>query len=288
MHVVQRVPIRIQRRMHSPYERVSINGAGLGEVDGLFKIGKMFSRMAKIKKSSFKPKNILGAIGSVGMTSMTLGLAPKISSAKSKYSRIMGIATLAVVTGGAVAAALPAGAMAAAGTSIAGGASSLWGGMTAMGGSLLTGAKALLPFAGKIMGGFGGGGGAVPQQGGMTQAEYDAIQMQAQMQAQQQYGQQQYGQQQGYYNTSGQPISYVPETGFVQQPSGQYPSMNTSYGDLRSPYTAMTENGEQVQVDPKTGQVIQPGIPTEWMIGIGGVAAIGLGLYLFSGSKSTN
>ena len=64
-------------------------------------------------------------------------------------------------------------------------------------------------------------------------------------------------------------------------------SMNTSYGDLRSPYTAITEDGQQVQVDPNTGQVIQPGMSTELMIGLS-VAALALGVYFMSGNEKTN
>jgi hypothetical protein len=73
---------------------------------------------------------------------------------------------------------------------------------------------------------------------------------------------------------------------------GQPTTMQTSYGDLRTPYTGVTEEGQQVQVDPTTGQVlpgvVQEGMSTEMMIGIGGVALLA-GWYIMSGnSKSTN
>jgi hypothetical protein len=152
----------------------------------------------------------------------------------------------------------------------------------------MTGIKALgsiLP----VVGGMTGGGGQPQQQqqGGMTQAEYDAMQAQAQTQAQAQaaYEAQIRAQQAALYQpgyTQGTPISYISETG---QPS--MTGMNASYGDLRSPYTAITEDGQQVQVDPNTGQVIPQGITTLGMIGIGGAVLLA-GWYVMSDSKSTN
>lgn len=67
---------------------------------GGIKIGKMFKRLFTIKKSSFKLKNIMGAIGSAVGTYATVGLgpilAPKQFGAHSKLARIAGTATTAV------------------------------------------------------------------------------------------------------------------------------------------------------------------------------------------------
>ena len=335
MHVVQRIPKRVHRRMYSPHDRVVVNGVGLGELDGMFNIGKMFTRMFTFTPSSFKFKNIAGAIGSAVMTVGSGGIANiaseiagpsglkltkgSITGARSDVSKIVGYGTMAAAAAAAVAfggyALLPAAsgvagaggaAVTAAGTGmtsvgVAAGAGGTFAGGTAVtaasggflsaagsvfgtiGSGLMTVMK-VLPVLGTVMGGMGGGGGQQQQQqqqGGMTQAEYDA-QVYAQQQQQAAYEAQVRAQQQQMY----QPTSYTPEGysgGVVQQPS-----MNTSYGDLRSPYTAITEDGQQVQVDPATGQVIQPGMSTEMMLGIGGIAVLAAGWYFMSASKSNN
>lgn len=310
MHVVQRVPRRIQRRMHSPYERVTINGVGLGEVDGMFNIGKMFTRMFTFKKHSFDFKNILGATGSVIGTIGTGGIgtivAPKQFGAHGKVAGFIGGSVVPVAAllpqkltgmtasqrlGGYVSLA----AMAAVGAAVAAPAiGAALPSLGTMGSGLMSFGSTAMKFLGgagsglmSMFGGGGGGGAQQSQQGGMTQAEYDAQQQTIynQQQAQTVYDAQVRAQQAQMY----QPVSYVPETGFVQQPSMQ-PSMSNSYGDLRSPYTAVTEDGQQVQIDPATGQVVPSGMSTEMMIGVGGVVALGLGLgwYFMSGPKSTN
>ena len=291
---------------------------GLGEVDGLFNnrlfnIGKMFTRMFTFKPSSFQLKNIAGAVGSVVTTMGTGGLiafAPKIQSAKSSVSKGVGYGTMAVaaaagiayggyallgpatgVVGGTTGAALttaPAIGTAASGSSVIGAAtgqvvtsggflSTVGSVFSTVGSGLLKGITALgtiLPVFSQAMGSGGGGQPQMTQeQSGMTQAEYDAY-MAQQAQVQAQYDAQVRAQQQQMY----QPTMYNGE-----QPA----SMNTSYGDLRTPYTAITEDGEQVQVDPMTGQVIQSGMSTPMLIGIGAVTLLA-GWYLFSGSKSIN
>jgi hypothetical protein len=75
----------------------------------------------------------------------------------------------------------------------------------------------------------------------------------------------------------------MPETG---QPS--MTGMNASYGDLRSPYTAIAEDGSTVQIDPRTGQVVlSEGLSIPMMVGIGGVAVLA-GWYFMSDSKVSN
>jgi len=294
---------------------VGYNYNGLGEVDGLFNIGKMFTRMFTFTPQSFKMKNIAGAIGSATMAIGSGGLmafAPKTLSAKSKVAKGVGYGAIAagiavgayyggsallpLVTGGGGAAAgagAGAGALTTAGTTATtavttggGFLSTVGAGLSTVGGWLGTGLKVLtgiLPAMG-AMGG-GGGGGQQQQQGGMTQAEYDA-QMAAQAKAQAEYDAQVRAQQQQMYQPG---VAYnIPGEGYMQPVgyTGQ-PSMNTSYGDLRSPYTAVTEDGQTVQVDPNTGQVVQPGMSTPMMIAVGGVTLLA-GWYLLSGSKSIN
>lgn len=328
MHIVQHPRRqRVQRRMYSPSERMAVNGvglgngvrynySGLGEVDGLFNIGKMFTRMFTFTPSSFQLKNIAGAVGSVVTTVGTGGLiafAPKIQSAKSSVSKGVGYGTMAAAAAvgayyggsallssvggsGSGAAALttagaPAIGTAASGSSVIGAATGqvaattggFWGtigsGLSTVGSGLMTGVKALtaiLPVLGAVTGG-GGGGQQQQQQGGMTQAEYDA-QMAAQARAQAEYDRQVAAQQAQMYQPGAMPVSYD---------MGQPASMNTSYGDLRSPYTAITEDGQTVQVDPATGQVIQPGISMPVMVAIGGIVLL-TGWYFMSGSKASN
>jgi len=322
MHVVQRGVRQSSRRMHSPYERgvvsnrgvgngVRYNYNGLGEVDGLFNIGKMFTRMFTFKPSSFQLKNIAGAIGSVVTTIGTGGLiafAPKIQSAKSSISKGVGYGTMAaaaatglyfggsaLLSSGTGASALttagaPAIGTAQSGSSVIGaatgqaaaGGGGFWSAtgsiLSNVGSGLMTGVKfltSLMPVLGGVVG--GGQQQQQAQQGGMTQAEYDAY-MAQQAAAQAEYDKLVAAQQAQMY----QPVGYT-DMGYGAQPA----SMNTSYGDLRSPYTAITEDGEQVQVDPNTGQIIQPGISTGAMVMIGGVALLA-GWYFMSGSKESN
>lgn len=336
MHVIQR-PIRprVRKQMYLPSERMVVNGVGLGELEGMFNIGKMFKRMFTFTPSSFKFKNIAGAIGSVATTTATFGMANvasefagpsglkltkgTITGARSKPMQYVGYGTMAAAAaaglyfgGGALlsaasptvsgAAATGTGLASTAGTAAAGtgigvaapvGAtagggflSTVGSAFSTVGSGLMTAMKAL-PLIGQVFGGGGGGGAQQQQQGGMTQAEYDAQQKAAYDAGQQQatYDEQVRAQQAQMYQpgvAQSMPISFMPETG---QPS--MTGMNASYGDLRTPYTAVTEDGQQIQVDPTTGQVVQPGMSTEMMVGIGAVTLLA-GWYFMSDSKSDN
>lgn len=322
MHVIQR-PIRqrVRKRMYLPSERMVVNGVGLGELDGMFNIGKMFTRMFTFTPSSFKMKNIAGAIGSVTTTIATGGLANiaseltkgkggSFTSAHSKAMKTVGYGTMAAAaavgayyggsallssgagTAGATGTGLATTAgTAAAGTGIgvaaptvaAGGFFSTVGtGLSTVGGWLGTGIKALTTIL-PAMGMMGGKGGGQPQQeqGGMTQAQYDA-----QQQAAYDAGQQQ---QQAAYVAQQQAQMYQP--GMMQDASymaqQNVPSAG-AYGDLRSPYVAVTENGEQVQVDPMTGQVIPSAMSTDMMIGVGAVVFAVAGWYFLTPSSKSN
>jgi hypothetical protein len=315
--------------MNSVLERQVVNGVGLGELNGMFNIGKMFTRMFTFTPSSFKLKNIAGSIGSATSFLATGGIAnvaaeiagpsglkltkETLTSAHSKPMEYFGygVTAAAAVVGAVVAAPLIGGALgiggtvatgtgltavgtASSGSSVIGTAlapaatgggffSAVGGVLSTVGSGLMTGLKVIgsvLPMMGQVL---GGGGGQPQQQGGMTQAEYDA-QQQAAYNAQQQaaYDAQVRQQQTQMYTPGGMPISYIPETG---QPS--MTGMNASYGDLRTPYTGVTQDGEQVQVDPRTGQVISEGMSTGMMIAIGGVTVLA-GWYLMSGNKSNN
>jgi hypothetical protein len=322
MHVMQHSrPRRLQRRMYLPSERQVVNGVGLGEVDGMFNIGKMFTRMFTFTPSSFKLKNIAGAIGSAVMTVGSGGLANiaseiagpsglkltkgSVTGARSDVSKIVGYGTMAAAAaagayfGGSalLSPSTTAVGTAASGSKIIGtalgtGAATTGGGFLSTAGSMLStvgsgimsvgsGLLKALPLLGGIM---GGGGGQQQQQGGMTQAEYDAQQRAAYEAGQQQaaYDAQVRAQQAQLYTPGGIPISYMPETG---QPS--MTGMNASYGDLRSPYTGITQDGEQVQIDPATGQVISEGMSMPMMIGIGGAAVLA-GWYLLTPSTKSN
>lgn len=315
MHVMRNSrPRRMQRRMYLPSERQVVNGVGLGDVDGMFNIGKMFTRMFTFTPSSFKMKNIAGAIGSVATTISTGGIANVVSEfagpsglkltkgtitgAHSKPMQYVGYGTMAAAAaaglyfgGGAAISALKSGGTVAATAGGAGTAATTGGTfLSTVGSGLMTGIKAIgqvLPMLGKVL----GGGGSPQQQGGGNQAEYDAqVQAYQQQQAQAAYEaqvrEQQLAMQQPGYTPS---IPYVTDQ-YGSPMMGQPASMQSSYGDLRSPYTAITEDGTQVQVDPATGKVIQAGmIPdlslTTWLA-IGGATAIGW--YFMSGSKSIN
>ena len=148
----------------------------------------------------------------------------------------------------------------------------------------MTAMKAL-PLIGQV---FGGGGPSQQQQaGGMTQAEYDAQQqvIHNQQQAQAAYNAQVAAAQAQMYQPGAMQASY--DMGQSGQPS--MTGMNASYGDLRSPYTAIAEDGSTVQVNPATGQIIQEGMSTPMIIGLGGIAVALAGWYFLTpSSKSTN
>lgn len=307
-----------RKRMNSPSQRGLVrHDLGLGEVDGLFNIGKMFTRMFTFRPSSFKLKNIMGAFGSVTTAVATGGIAPILSefagpsglkltkgtltSAHSSLMPLVGYGALAIgaVAGGVTllpAGALTGGAGVAIGTPAAGSTeiaaalapsagggffSAVGSGLSTVGSGLMTAMKAL-PFIGQVL---GGGSGGQPQQqaGGMTQAEYDVQQQAAynQQQAQAAYDAQVRVQQEQMYQPGAMPVSYD-----MGQPS--MTGMNASYGDLRSPYTAIAEDGSTVQVDPATGQVIPEGISMPMIIGIGGIAALTGWYFLTPDSKSNN
>lgn len=333
MHVVQRSNRQRQlRRMNLPSERMVVNGVGLGELDGMFNIGKMFTRMFTFTPSSFKLKNIAGTIGSAVTTFGTFGTANIASeilgssglkvvkggftSAHSKPMQYVGYGTMAAAAatgayyggaallskagaasgaGGAlpvgtgtvlapVASPVGTGTVLAASTGTTGGTFlSTIGSTVASIGSGLTKAMQALPLLGQVFGGDKGSEVVTQQQeqaGGMTQAEFDAQQRAAyeagvRQQQQEELYRQQVAMQQGQM----MPISYGG--------GGLQPTMQTSYGDLRSPYTAITEDGQQVQVDPLTGEVVQPemfGMSTDMMIGIGALATVA-GLYLIYGKE---
>jgi len=92
--------------MYLPSERMSVDDNGLGFS---FNIGKAISRAVTVTKTSFQPKNILGAIGSVAANIVTFGaasvFAPKTFGAHSKTMKQVGIGVLAAVAvvGGVVA-----------------------------------------------------------------------------------------------------------------------------------------------------------------------------------------
>jgi len=318
--------------MYLPSERMVVNGVGLGELDGMFNIGKMFTRMFTFTPSSFKLKNIAGTIGSAVTTIGTGGIANIASevlgssglkvvkggftSSHSKPMQYVGYGTMAaaaaagayyggsallsksgVASGaGTTAGALPVGTgtvlapavtpvgtgtVLAASTGTTGGTflSTLGTQLSNIGSGFMTVMKAL-PAVSGIMGAAGGGGGGQQQQqqGGMTQAEFDAQQRAAyeagvRQQQEEAYRQQQIQAQQAQM----MPVSY----------GGEPVSMQNSYGDLRSPYTAITEDGQQVQVNPQTGEVIQPTtVSTEMMVGVG-IVVLAAGWYFMSDSKDS-
>jgi hypothetical protein len=304
MHVVQRLPrqrVVHGRRMYSPLERNVVNGVGLGEVDGLFDIGKMFTRLTTFTPSSFKLSNIAGAIGSLTAFTATGGLsslAPKLTSAHSALMKDLGYGTIAVaaVAGGAALMAAPAAGATgvglttvgseAAGSSIIGGVtgqtvaasstgimSTIGSGISSVGSGLMNVVKAL-PFVGQML----SHGSGVPTQQTQSDAyaqQYADAQAQA---AQQAYAAQVAAQQAALYTPG-----YNPSIPFV---AGQYqggplaPADGGSYGDLRSPYTAITDDGKQVQIDPTTGQIVQASMFPDWSwttwLMVGGVLACGL------------
>jgi hypothetical protein len=275
MHVIQRpVRQRVQRRMYLASERQVVNGVGLGEVDGLFNVGKMFKRMTTFTPRSFQLKNIMGALGSATMFTASGGLsslAPKITGAHSSVSKAVGYGTAAVAAVAGGVALLPAGSL------------------TGIGSSLMTGLKtvaSVFPVASQVL----GGGGSQQQQQQVDPYAQQYVDAQANAQAQAAYEAQVRAQQLQMYTPGGYTpnMPYVPEQ-YTPPMIGQPGTMQTSYGDLRSPYTAISEDGQQtLQIDSRTGQVIQAGIipdlsMTTWLM-IGGATVVGW--YLMSGSKS--
>jgi hypothetical protein len=84
----------------------------------------------------------------------------------------------------------------------------------------------------------------------------------------------------------GGPGGYVPNIPYTTPQYAGAPitsagDSGSGYGDLRSPYTLTSEDGQtQTQVDPRTGQVMQASMfpdlsITTWLI-VGGVALAGL------------
>lgn len=320
MHVVQHSRRHYPRRsMHGVLDRRVVSGDGLGDLEGI-NLGKMFKRMFTFTSSSFKLKNIAGAIGSVAATTATMGLAPLIApkfvSAHSKTMQHLGYgigaAAVAVGVGYGGSALLSSvkgvGSVASTGTGLVGtaaksagfvhpvtGAAAVAGGggiLSNVGSALSTvwtGIKAIgsaLPIIGQVGQVLGGGGGGQQQQTDpnadayyQQQQQQAAAQEAANRQAQAEYDAYVRAQQQQMYvpggMPGGMPVSYE-----------QQPTM-AAYGDLRSPYTAIAENGEQVQIDPATGQIIQPGMSTEMMIALGAVT-LGLGVYFMSGNSKNN
>lgn len=297
MYTVTPRQIRVQRRVYLPQERVQVNGVGLGDLEG-FNIGKMFKRMVKITPSSFKLKNIMGALGSVTATVATGGLAPIISSktfgAHSSAMKALGTATAVVggvVAGGVGISALAPGLLTSIGSGAMGVLSSSGSLLTSVGGGLL-----------KAVGGVFGGGS--PKSGGVVsqQQAYETGYTQAQMQVAQQQQQQQYDeymrqQQMAQLQTQQAAQQYgltptlfptMPGGGGSSGGSGAYPVAGP---DVQLPQAmSLLPEQEGMMVDPRTGQLVpiaQAGmIPdlsaTTWLI-IGGATLAGW--YFFSEKK---
>jgi hypothetical protein len=269
--------------MYLASERQVVNGVGLGDLEG-FKIKKAFKRMIKIKKSSFKLKNIMGAVGSATMFTATSGLstlAPKLTGAHSKLSRIVGIGATAVaaVAGAVVAAPMIGGALG------IGGAAATGTGLTATAATATAATGwtvgGVLSAIGTGLSVFSGGKGISPQAQYPPGYEPTATQ----------------------YNTPAPQEYYGPNTPVGEQLSQTvYPTMpdasnQTNYNpasldtQLQSPYTPLAD--DSLQIDSKTGQLMLPQqasmIPdlsmTTWLA-IGGATLAGW--YFMSGSKSNN
>jgi hypothetical protein len=157
MHVVA-VKNMSCRRMYLPQERLQVTDED-GNLGFSFNIGKMFKRLTKVTKTSFRPKNIFGAIGSGAANFVTFGaasaIAPKVFSAHSKTMRQVGM--------GVSAAALAAGTVVTAGAL----APALGGMLTGVGGSLLSAGGTLLKFAPSMLSMF-----TKKSSGGVTQYQY--------------------------------------------------------------------------------------------------------------------
>jgi hypothetical protein len=238
MHIVHN-PRRVRQRMYLPSQRQVVDGTGLGELEG-FKLKKAFKRAIKFKKSSFKPKNIMGAVGSATMFTATSGLssvvAPKLTGAHSKLSRIVGIGATAVAGGVGIAALLPAGALAAAGSSISGAFSGLTGMVGGLGTSIMQSGAGLLKMF--------GGGGAVPQ---TTQYPEGY----APMYAPGQIGQDYYG--------PGTPVGeQLSPTVFPGMATGGQQVSYPADMQVPTPYSALADDSVREVVDPITGLVTDP------------------------------
>lgn len=314
MHVVQR-PVgsvrRLKKRMYLPSERNVVNGVGLGELDGMFNIGKMFTRMFTFTPSSFKLKNIAGAIGSAVSTFGTFGIANvaseiagpsglkltkgTITGAHSKIMEYTGYAAVAAAAavGAVYAAPLVGSALGIGGTAATGTALTTVGttaastaastGIMGTVGSVISsvgsgvwsvakGIMSVIPLLGGMMGGGGVGGQNVTVQGADPYA--------------QQYAQQVAEQQAAMYTPGGYSPS-IPYAADQYSGSPLAPSVGGSYGDLRTPYTAIPEDGgPSIAINPATGQpiVAQSGISTPMLVG-GGLVVVLLGMYLMSDDK---
>lgn len=227
MHVVQRGQ-RSRRRMNAPYERMVVNGVGLGAVDG-FNIGKMFSRLVHVTPRSFQPKNIFGAIGSAAAFTATMGLSSVVAGKQfGAHGTIakdigMGISAAAVVVGGVLAAPVVLPVVGSALSSVGAGALSLFGGVAKM-----------------FM---GGGKGVAPQQ-----------------QQDQQYGP---AYPAGYDPTTGLPLapmggqpSYIADPTMYQNPSVANQLTPTVYPSMVDP----NADASSAPVDPSQ-QLVSPSSP---------------------------
>lgn len=293
MHIVtQPIRVRSRRKVYLPHERVQVNGIGLGEVDGLFNLGKMFKRFTHITPRSFQPKNIFGAIGSVALTGATFGLAPKISGAHSKAARITGMAVAAAgaaIGGGFLLAPMMAGGagvIGAGATAGGGGFMSTIGGIfSGAGGGIMKMVSGAGGFLKPLMGMFGGGGG----RGGGGQQQYAPYE--------QPYAYPQPQQPQQYYDPMAAYNMNVARSAGAPLGGGSesyQPSPNTDYSqqgtELLSPDKGNLQYPIGTTIDPATGQLrmpVQAGMfpdlsGTTWLI-IGGVTMVGW--YLMPDSK---
>ena len=283
MHIVtQPIRVRSRRKVYLPQERVQVNGVGLGEVDGLFNIGKMFKRMVHVTPRSFQPKNIFGAIGSVAMFGATFGassLAPKLTGAHSKLSKIvgMGVSAAGLAVGSVFAAPVLMAALPSLGT-VGSTIGSVFGGI----GSFL---KPVMGIFGGMFGGGGKGGGGEQQQ----YAPYEQPYAYPQPQQPQQYYNPMADYNMNVARSAGAPLGGAGE--YSPSPQGMNYSQPPIESQLLSPDKDGLQNPINATIDPVTGQLRMPiaqagMIPdlsmTTWLI-IGGVTMVGW--YLMSDSK---
>ena len=277
----------VRRRVYLPYERVQVNGVGLGELDG-FNIGKMFKNAIKFTPRSFQLKNVLGTIGSGMANVFTLGMAsaiaPKVFSAHSKTMRAVGTGVVAVAavagavaTGGALlAATAPAvgtGTAAATGA-VAAGTAAASGGIGF--GTLVSGAGVLMTGAKMLM---GGGGGSMSVDMGPQQQPGPV----------QQVAQDQYGMPVPLFNPAGSQYyqNQLSPTVYPTMPDVSQASYSQPVApDAQVPMIGL-EPEEQANMINVTGQPMQASMfpelsATTWMA-IGGVAL--LGWYVLVGSE---
>ena len=292
MHIVtQPIRVRSRRKVYLPHERIQVNGVGLGEVDGLFNIGKMFSRMFHFTPRSFQPKNIFGAIGSVVLTGGTLGLAPKISGAHSKAAKITGMAvaaaTAAYVGGSALFSSTGRAGVAVAGST---GAATTGGGLVSTIGSGLStigsGLMKVLPFLSNV---FSGGVGGRQQQSAPYEQPYGPQQPQ------------QYFDPLAVYNANVARSAGAPLGGGSESYQSTPPNVDYSQPPIESQLLSPDKDGLQYPqagiIDPATGQVIPQRVQemsmipdlsgTTWLI-LGGVTVVGWYLLLDSKKEIGN